>query len=162
MSTTARTLHTLRTTPQIFVLWSDQFDDMIANTFISQLRWAGLPVQIVGVPGPITTRVHGATIRPDISIEEAQTLVEQAASVIIPCDFSIFAQAMRDSRLREYLRQAEANGSQFAGHEDVIEQLSIVKIHDRAIDWVYTDDRYGITELARLLAREMLTQTAQA
>lgn len=144
------------TNPHVFVLWSEQFDGEIADIITAYLHKAGIRVKIVGVRGPIAKTMHGNTFQPDLSIGEALTLTDQAICIVIPCDFDVFSQIMRNPQLEEFLQQAETNNAQFVGHEDVIEQLSMVKIHERAIDWVYTDEKHGIHELAHLLTHELL------
>lgn len=157
-----RTTSKPHTIPHVFILWNDHFDEATAETFINRLQAAAIPVTIIDIQRSITARLQHVTHRPIITLRDAIQLAKQAICVVLPCDFVRFSQVMRQPHLQEFLRRAEANNAQFVGHEEVIEQLSIVKIHDRAIDWVYDDEKNNLDQLAHLLTRELLQLIATA
>ncbi|NJN98486.1 MAG: DJ-1/PfpI family protein [Anaerolineales bacterium] len=68
----------------VFVLWADQFEEAPATIFVTELREAGLRVKVVGAtPAPISG-LHGLALVPDLTLDQALTLLAQVICLIIP------------------------------------------------------------------------------
>lgn len=68
----------------VFVLWADQFEEAPAAIFVTKLREAGLRVKVVGAtPAPIFGS-HGLALTPDLTLDQAFTLLAQVICLIIP------------------------------------------------------------------------------
>ncbi|MCB0206497.1 MAG: DJ-1/PfpI family protein, partial [Anaerolineae bacterium] len=68
----------------IFVLWANNFDEAAASVFITELRDAGLRVQVVGLHGQQIAGAHGLVLGPDVRMDEAQRYGDDARCLIIP------------------------------------------------------------------------------
>jgi hypothetical protein len=67
------------------VLWGERCDELVACTFVTVLRRAGVRVKLVGVTGRRNRGAHGLTLIPDLSLREALPLASHVAAVVIPC-----------------------------------------------------------------------------
>lgn len=83
----------------IFVLWGEQFDEVLAVLAITTLRAAGQRVKVVGLHGPCAKGAHGLGLLADLTLDQALPLVAQASGVVIPCTMSDLARAERDPRV---------------------------------------------------------------
>ena len=102
----------------IFVLWSDQFEELTATVFITQLREAGLRVKLVSLTRQRITGIHGVTLHPDFTLKEALSLASKAIGIIIPCGLRGTKQLENDPRLADFFGQAHKSGAQFViGHQ---------------------------------------------
>lgn len=97
----------------VFVLWADNFEELIATAFTTQLRKRGLRVKVVGLQGRSSRGVHGLTMAVDLTLEQAFSLVECSICIVIPCDKTGLQPFEDDPRLQNFLHQAYKNNSQF-------------------------------------------------
>lgn len=88
------------------VLWADRFDEAVAVVFAVELRRVGLPVQLVKLPGISYTGMYGMTLTPDISLNDALTMLARVACIIIPSDSPALRRAANDPRVGELLQLA--------------------------------------------------------
>ncbi len=95
----------------IFVLWATNFDEAAATVFITELRDAGLRVQVVGLHGQQIAGAHGLVLSPDIRLDEAQRYGGQARCLIIPAPLRCLAPLEDDPRLRRLVQEAQAAGA---------------------------------------------------
>lgn len=90
----------------VFVLWGDRFEEAVATIFITTLREAGLRVKVVGLSQRRIRGVHGLTLVPDLTLEEALPLAPQTTCLIIPCQAACLNRLASDPRLADFIRQA--------------------------------------------------------
>ncbi len=55
----------------VFVLWATNFDEAAASVFVSELRDAGLRVQVVGLHGQQIAGARGLVLGADMWLDEA-------------------------------------------------------------------------------------------
>ena len=101
------------TEPTILVLWATGFDEAVATLFVTQCRYLGLPVRLVGLTREGASGAYGLTLVPDAGLDEASHLAANAGCVVIPCPWLEAQQLRHDPRLGEFLRLAQANGARF-------------------------------------------------
>ena len=97
----------------IFVLWSDGFDEMVATIFVTELREAGLLVQIVGLIPRQISGAHGLGLIPDLTLDQALPLASSAICVIIPSSSRWKPHFDNDPRIYQLLEQAHQNRAIF-------------------------------------------------
>lgn len=101
----------------IFVLWGDQFEELAATVFVTELREVGLRVKLVSFNRQKITGTHGLTLHPDFTLDQALPLARDAIAVIIPCGSLGAKQLEEEPYLVDFFRQAHANNAQFVmGH----------------------------------------------
>jgi len=98
-----------RTTPTVFILWGEQFEEVVATIFATELRRAGLAVKLVGVTGPRAAGYHGIILAADVTLGDALGLAATTSAIIIPCHTSILQRVEDDPRLRDFFQQAVAH-----------------------------------------------------
>lgn len=94
----------------VFVLWGEGCDETLAVAWVSRLRAEGRRVYLVGVSGRRTRGSYGVSVAPDIGLDEALTLADQAALVIVPCAEDVLHVFHRDPRFDELLMVAGKAG----------------------------------------------------
>lgn len=92
----------------VFVLWGDQFEEIAATIFVTELRAAGLRVKLVGLTPPPISGLHGLVLTPDLTLDQALPLTSNTICVVIPCRSLILKRSGNDPRLREFLERAQA------------------------------------------------------
>ena len=95
----------------IFVLWANNFDEAAASVFITELRDAGLRVQVVGLHGQQIAGAHGLVLGPDVRMDEAQRYGEQAQCLIIPAPLRCLAPFETDPRLCRFIAEVQTAGA---------------------------------------------------
>lgn len=90
-----------------FVLWADRFDETIAALFVAELRKAGLRVKLVSLAGQPSSGAYGLTLVPDLTLEQALPLAQQASCVVIPCGDAGLKRLKSDPRLQEFLARTQ-------------------------------------------------------
>ncbi len=86
----------------VFVLWADQFEEAPAAIFVTALREAGLRVKVVGAtPAPIFGS-HGLALSPDLTLDQALTLLAQVICLIIPQTGQGLFALKNDPRLSQF------------------------------------------------------------
>ena len=95
----------------VFVLWGERCDEALAVAWVSRLRAEGRRVYLVGVSGRHIRGSYGVAVTPDIGLDEALGLAEQAALVVVPCAEDALHVFHRDPRFDELLVLAEKSGA---------------------------------------------------
>lgn len=97
----------------ILVLWTTDFDEVVAATLTTAFRKSGIRVKLVGLAHGGATGASGLTLVPDITLERAISLAGQVAIVIIPGAEGAVRRLDNDPRIRELLERAHANHAIF-------------------------------------------------
>jgi len=97
----------------VFVLWSDGFDEMAATIFVSELREAGLLVQVVGLLPRQINGAHGLALVPDLTLDQALPLASSAICIIVPSSSRWGKHFDNDPRIYQLLKQAHQNQAIF-------------------------------------------------
>jgi putative intracellular protease/amidase len=134
-----------------FVLWADRFDEVAAVVFVAELRRAGLRVRLVGLPGPSFVGVHGLSLAPDLTLDEALAQTARLACLVAPCDAPALARAVNDPRLADLLDQAAALETPVFAGSDVLAAVAPGQVH------VYSQGQ-GFFRQVRRLARQVSRQ----
>lgn len=137
-----------------FVLWSEQFEELPATTFVIQLRKVGLRVKLVSLDRRRITGTNGLALLPDFTLEEILPLARKAIAIIIPCGSFGVKQLDNDPRLSDFFQQAHESGAQFIiGH---IPNLAEMNLFPKSISdlTVYPDDE-DLVEFARQLTKSL-------
>jgi 4-methyl-5(b-hydroxyethyl)-thiazole monophosphate biosynthesis len=92
----------------IFVLWANNFEEVAAAVFVSELREAGLRVKIIGLTGPHSRGAHGLGLVPDLTLDQALPLACQTSCLVIPGPASSFKSLKNDPRLHRFFEQVRS------------------------------------------------------
>ena len=93
----------------VFVLWSERFDEAAAAVFVAELREAGLRVKLVSLNSRPTPGTHGLILLPDMTLEKALALANNAQCVVVPSNLSGVRRLQDDPRVSDFLAQAHRN-----------------------------------------------------
>ena len=142
----------------IFVLWSDQFEELPATTFVIQLRKAGLRVKLVSLARRRITGTNGLALLPDFTLEQVLPLAKKATSIIIPCGSFGAKQLDNDPRLNDFFQQAHESGAQFIIGQ--IPDFTEMQLFPKSMSDVstYPDDE-DLVPFARQLAKSLSNGT---
>lgn len=99
--------------PVVLTLWGQGFDEIVAATFVGELRRLGVRVKTVGLNMQQTMGRHGLALLPDLTLDQALSLVQQASCVIIPGTTAHLQRFGYDPRLAELLQRAAAANTLF-------------------------------------------------
>lgn len=94
--------------PIVLTLWGKGFDEIIAAAFAGELRRHGARVKTVGLNMQQTMGRHGLALQPDLTLDQALSLVQHTSCVIIPGTIAHLQQFGYDPRLAELLQRAAA------------------------------------------------------
>lgn len=97
----------------VLVLWTTYFDEVAATTLATAFRRSGIRVKLVGLAHGGAMGASGLTLVPDLLLEQAISLAEQAAIVIVPGTEGAVRRLDNDPRIRELLNRANANHAIF-------------------------------------------------
>lgn len=100
-----------------FILWADRFDETLAALFVAELRKARLRVKLVSLAGQPSSGAYGLTLVPDLTLEQALPMAQQASCVVIPCGDAGLKRLKNDPRLQEFLVQTHNAGATFVLHQ---------------------------------------------
>ncbi len=147
----------LKSYDYVFVLWGNKFEETPATIFVTEMRKAGLRVKVVGLSHRRSSGTHGLTLLPDLTLDQAIPLANNATCLVIPCASQGAKQLRDDPRWRDFFDRAHSNKAQF-----VIGQLSetdatnlgLLKLPDRLT--VYPDSE-DLVEFAREMAGTLST-----
>jgi 4-methyl-5(b-hydroxyethyl)-thiazole monophosphate biosynthesis len=92
----------------VFVLWANNFEEVAATVFVSELREAGLRVKIVGLTGPNSRGTHGLGLVPDLTLDQALPLACQTCCLVIPGPASSFKTLQNDPRLHRFFEKVRS------------------------------------------------------
>ncbi len=108
----------------VFVLWGEGCDEALAVAWVSRLRAEGRRVYLVGVSGRRNRGSYGVAVMPDIGLDEALGLADQAVLVIVPCGEDALEALRRDPRYEQFLALAEKSGARLLAHPLAVEYLA--------------------------------------
>lgn len=97
----------------VFVLWANEFEEVSATIFVTQLRKTGLRVKVVGLTHRRSDGVCGLALVPDLTLDEALPLADSTICVVIPCQSPRVKQLKNDPRLHDFFDRAYANQAKF-------------------------------------------------
>lgn len=106
-----------------FILWADRFDETLAALFVAELRKARLRVKLVSLAGQPSSGAYGLTLVPDLTLEQALPMAQQASCVVIPCGDAGLKRLKNDPRLQEFLVQTHNAGAAFIVHQSGVNDL---------------------------------------
>jgi len=109
----------------VFVLWADNFDEVAAAIFVTELRKAGLRVKVVGLTPRQLSGAYGLTLTPDLTLDQALTLATRTICLIIPQTAPGLQNLKNDPRLQKLFDLAGKNRARL-----VIGPLNGVDIRD--------------------------------
>lgn len=107
----------------VFVLWADRFDETLAALFVADLRKAGLRVKLVSLAGQPSSGAYGLTLVPDLTLEQALPMAQQASCVVIPCGDAGLKRLKNDPRIQQFLVQTHNAGAAFIVHQSGVADL---------------------------------------
>jgi len=113
------------------VLWGSSFEEMVAVIFVTALRQAGLPVQLIGLIGPHAAGVHGLALSPDMTLSEALPLARQTMCILIPCDPTTVCRIENDPRICTFFAEAAMNDALFIVSDSAA--MAVTSLHTLAI-----------------------------
>ncbi|MEM7535022.1 MAG: DJ-1/PfpI family protein [Chloroflexota bacterium] len=117
-----------QTHPYNFVLCGGYFDEQMAISLITALRSVGHKVKSVSLRGEKVAGMHGVTIVPDMTLNQAMAFADQAACVILPCHTPHVTPWSHDPRLHQFLRKARENEALFVMGRVKAEELDLLTI----------------------------------
>jgi hypothetical protein len=97
----------------IFVFWGERFEEVAASIFVTELRAAGLPVKLVSLARQHSAGMHGLSLVPDWTLEQALPFADKVRGVIVPCDARGLQKVKDDPRLTAFFSEAHANHALF-------------------------------------------------
>jgi hypothetical protein len=97
----------------VFVLWADNFEEIAATVFISELREVGLRVKMVGLTGPRSRGAHGLVLVPDLTLDQALPLACHTSCLIIPCTLLSLKTLKNDPRLYQFFERVQSVRARF-------------------------------------------------
>lgn len=108
----------------VLVLWTTDFDEVAATTLTTAFRKSGIRVKLVGLAHGGAIGASGLTLVPDITLEQAMSLADRAAIVIIPGTEGAVCRLDNDPRIRELLNRAHANHAIFVTSAEATETVT--------------------------------------
>lgn len=111
-----------------FVLWDENYDEVLAVTYTAQLRQAGVATKIVSLHGKHAFGKNGLLLTADYTLGEALTLAQHAICVVVPCHSPLVGHLDTDPRARIFLERAAGNGAQFVTGRVTNQDLAIFPV----------------------------------
>lgn len=108
----------------ILVLWTTDFDEVAATTLTTAFRKSGIRVKLVGLAHGGAIGASGLTLVPDITLEQATSLADRAAIVIVPGTEGAVRRLDNDPRIRELLKRAHANHAIFITSAEAMQAVT--------------------------------------
>ena len=134
----------------VFILWATNFDEPAASVFVSELRNAGLRVQVVGLHGQQIAGAHGLVLGVDLRLDEALRYASQARCLVIPAALRCLAIYEDDPRLRQFVQQIQATNARIVAADDDIDAVQVLSTRVE----IYPPGE-EVFEFARRLARSL-------
>lgn len=134
----------------VFVLWATNFDEAAASVFVSELRNAGLRVQVVGLHGQQIAGAHGLVLGVDRLLDDALRYAGQARCLVIPASLRSLATYEDDPRLRQFIEQVQTAGARIVAADD---DYAAVQLLPESVE-VYPPGE-DVFQFARQLARSL-------
>ena len=144
------------------VFWSDYCDEMAATTFVTALRKQGVRVKLVGVAMGWAAGSSGIALLPDITLEQAIPLADQASAVIVPGGISAVRKLDNDPRLRQLLNRAYAQQALFISSADAVSELATLLAGEHPNPLVVSyPDGWEMIEFARQVGEKLVRPAAR-
>lgn len=134
----------------VFVLWATNFDEAAASVFVSELRDAGLRVQVVGLHGQQIAGARGLVLGPDMRLDEALRYAGQTRCLVIPASLRSLATYEDDPRLCEFIQQVQAANARIVAADDDYDAMQLLSARVE----VYPPGE-DVFQFARHLARSL-------
>jgi len=114
-----------KTQGYVFVLWANRFDETTAAIFVTELRKAGLRVKLVSLAGQPTPGAYGLSLVPDMTLEEALPLANQAVAVILPCNAQQMKRMQSDPRLVGFMQVTHEANAQIVVNQALVDNSGV-------------------------------------
>ena len=98
-----------RSSPTVYVLWGDEFEEATTAIMVTELRSAGIRVKVIGLSGRTATGMHGITFYTDMVLGQALKLANAAICVVIPCGLARIRRITNDPRLINFFNEVTRN-----------------------------------------------------
>ncbi|MEM7535048.1 MAG: hypothetical protein AAF639_22925 [Chloroflexota bacterium] len=103
----------MKSRPDVFILWGEDFEAQMAVTFATQFRKAGISTKIVGLRNRPMKDAHGITLTPDMTVSQAVSSPNPIGCIIAPCHELEFDRIHDDPRLDQLYDKAKQSGAEF-------------------------------------------------
>ncbi len=144
------------------VFWSDYCDEMAATTFVTVLRKQGVRVKIVGAALGRVVGSNGIALLPDITLEQAIPLADQASAVIVPGGISAVRKLDNDPRVRKLMNRAYAQHALFISSADAVSELATLLAGEHPNPLVVSyPDGWEMIEYAHQLGERLVLRSAR-
>jgi len=90
----------------VLILWADGFDELAATAFTTTLRKAGMRVRVVGSARTYIVGANGLALLPDMTLDQAGTLTDDVAAVILPAGSRAVKRLGDDPRVHDLIGRA--------------------------------------------------------
>jgi putative intracellular protease/amidase len=141
------------------VFWIDYCDEIAATTFVTALRRQGVRVKLVGADMGRVVGSNGIALLPDITLEQAIPLADQASAVIVPGGISAVHKLDNDPRVRKLLNRAYAQQALFISSADAVAELATLLAGEcpnpRVVSY---PDGWEVIEFARQLGERLVSK----
>jgi len=132
----------------VLVLWGNQFDALMAITFVSRLRQAGIETKLVGVHGRSAVGHRGVMLTADMTLGDAIARwfsVEHTGLeyIIVPCHSPHIGMLHNDPRISTLLSAAHKNGSRFISGLLSSEDASLFPVPIHRVESYIEPQQYG-------------------
>lgn len=137
------------------MLWGDKFEETTAIIFVTEMRKAGLRVKVIGLSPQRLCGAQGLVLVPDLTLEQALPLADNAICLIIPCASSGTSQLRDIPAWPDFCERACVNNARFVVGplpETEITDLGLGNVFDKLV--IYPDKR-DLVEFARQVARSL-------
>jgi hypothetical protein len=84
---------------EVWVLWSERFDEATAALFVTEFRAAGLRTRLVSLAGRAAIGAHGLALVSDWTLEEALAQAQDVACIVIPAQAQGWQRMVNDPRV---------------------------------------------------------------
>jgi|GEM_PF-1499240 len=141
-----------------FVFWDQNYDEVLAVTYVAQLREAGIPTKIVCLHGKRAFGTNGVLLSADYNLGEALPLAQHALCVVIPCHSPLLGHLDTDPRARIFLQRAAENGATFITGRIDSADMNLFPIPSHQVQIVINNSAAGqkAAQLGMLLAQPEL------
>ncbi len=137
----------------VLVLWADQFEEVPAAIFVTELRNAGLRVKVVGLTSRPSSGSHGLALTPDLTLDQALAQASQAICLIIPQTVQGLHRLNHEPRLQKFFDLAYYHGARLVigapGSPSPGEKVDLLP---PAAQWMLYPEGEALLKFARVLA----------
>lgn len=130
------------------ILWGKHFDEVMATTFTSILRQAGLATQVVGVHGRAASGAYGITIKADMTLGDAILMAQSVQVVVVPAHSPNIGTLANDPRLVKFLSEVYRYGATFICGKLSAEDTGLFPVPIHRIDSYRSPEAYIVAATA--------------